>query len=289
MPAVVAGALVLSMLPARWCGYAQPLAGLVSLTTRPLTGPLRVLSARVIPQPPAPALGAARDLSEKLREQDTMLLALQRRVHELELINAELQGLKRRLGESYVYRRANVIARGADAAAGSLQLDLGTREGIRPGLAAVEGASLIGRVIQVGPAGSTLLPVTAPTAGYIGVIFAPAILPPEGLTAQRNRAWLLKAGPNERLICEDVDRQALIQVGDYARLRDEEGNGSWPAAAQGMIVGVVTAVTDNEKSPLRQRIEVRPLISPRAIDAVTIIVPRDNPSDHAGGGGGGAP
>lgn len=285
MPVIIMGSLVLSLLPARWCGYSQVPAAVVSVATRPFTGPLRSLVARVVPQITPPTLGESRELSDKLREQDTMLLSLQRRVRELELTNAELQSLKRRLGESYVYRRANVVARSSDAAAGSLQLDLGTMDGVRPGLAVVDHACLIGRVIQAGPAGSTLLPITARSTGLIGVIFTPPILPPQGLAAHRNRTWLLKADAAERLICEDVDKQVGVEVGDYARLRDEDGPHGWPGSAQGMIVGVVTSVMDNERSPMRMRIEVRPLIRPRFVDAVTVIVPRENPAERGGGVG----
>jgi cell shape-determining protein MreC len=272
LPLVVGGALLLSFMPARFCGYGPPLSNALFVLLKPMTLPLWRLTSAIRQHTEHPALGDADMLSDELRDRDTMILAMQRRVRELELENAELQGLRRGLGDSYLFRRATVLGASSEGGGAMLQIDLGARDGIRPGFAVVEGANLVGRIIQVAQATSTLRPVTS--AGLVEVLFAPPIVPREGLSPQRQRTCLLKATGNDLLTADDVDRELKIAVGDYARLSDEHGPETWPGAAQGMIVGRVTHVQPNPNDPLRQSVQVRPLFSPRLVDAVTILVPR---------------
>lgn len=271
-PAVIGGALLLSILPARWSGYGPWLSNVVEVALGPVSRPLRAASSRLRHSNTANILGERAQLSDELRERDTMILSLQRRVRELETVNAELQGLRSRLGDAWVYRRASVVGRSGDAAAGTLNIDVGVRDGLRPGCVVVSRANLVGRVVQVAPSSAVVRPLTSP-GSLIEVVFTPPVLPTGGALPPTDQQALLKAAGPDRLVADDVDRRVKISVGDYARLSDAGGPESWPAPAQGMIVGVVTSVKPNEDDPLRQRVEVRPLISPRFITAITVIEP----------------
>ena len=272
---IVVGLLcILSLLPQRFCIYGPPMRDLAIRVLAPIAAPLTNLSTRLRPAPDRPILagGDLAKLSEELRQRDGRIIALERRVKELETTSAQLQGLRRRLGDSYAFRAAAVIGRSADPAATAITVDVGSLDGVAPSFAVVDGANLIGRVMQVGNTTSTLTPLTS-LSTLLEVVFAPPELPLDGLPPDRQRSCLLKTRGRDHFIADDVDQAMPVRVGDYARLSDRHGGENWPAAAQGMVIGQVTKIENHPDDPLRKRIEVRPLISPRALSSVTIIVP----------------
>src|SRR4051794_162018 len=94
-PLALLGLAVLSLLPAKWCGYGPPLGNAVGVLLRPLSMPLLKISSQLRHRSEHPTLGDAENLSDELRERDTMILALQRRVRDLELLTSQMQGLQR--------------------------------------------------------------------------------------------------------------------------------------------------------------------------------------------------
>lgn len=273
---VVGVLIVLALLPRRFCVYGPPLRDLTIRLLAPLAAPLTNLSTKLRPAADRPVFaGSDLDkLSEELRLRDGMILALKRRVAELETTNAELQGLRsRRASDSFVFRAASIIGRSADPAATALNIDIGSVDEVGPGFAAVDGANLIGRVVQVGRTTSTVAPL-ASLAILLEVVFTPPEIPIDGLPPERNRTCLLKARGRDSFIADDVDQTLMVQVGDFARLSDRHGGDGWPSAVQGMIIGQVVKVENHPDDPLRKRIEVRPLVSPRSLSSLTIIVPR---------------
>jgi rod shape-determining protein MreC len=66
---------------------------------------------------------------------------------------------------------ARVVSTGAGRSAGTLMIDRGDGAGIRVGMPVVAAGGLVGRVVEVGPRHSTVLPVTNP-ASAVGVRIA---------------------------------------------------------------------------------------------------------------------
>jgi cell shape-determining protein MreC len=218
--------------------------------------------------------GDLQRLSDELRYKDALIIAAQKRIKELEVVNSELQGLQQRLGDAYLFRRVNVIGHSADPAAGTFQIGQGATSGLQVGMPAVEGANLIGRIVQVTPTTATIGPITAPGT-LLEVLIAPAMLPRTGLPAERDQRVQVAADHQYQFVADDVDHAVPVHVGDYARLDDATGPSAWPRSVQGYIVGVVASVGPNPDDALRQRLVIRPLLSPRHVSAVTIIMPRD--------------
>jgi rod shape-determining protein MreC len=72
---------------------------------------------------------------------------------------------------------ARVVSVGSDLAGGTLMLDRGRADGIRAGMPVVAAGGLVGRVADVGPRQSTVLPLTD-AASAVGVRCSPAPPPP---------------------------------------------------------------------------------------------------------------
>lgn len=278
VPLVIAVLLGLALMPSAWYGFTTPLHGTVVTLLTPLSLPFSSLESTLQMEREQPPLagGDVGRLSDELRHKDALLIAAQRRITELERINAELQGLKARLGDSYVYRQVRVIGRSSDAAAGTLFIDEGAVNDLRVGLPAVDGANLVGRIVQISPTSSSIQPITSEGL-LIEAVLAPPQLPSTGLPPERSRTVQLRAEGDQRLFADDVDRSIPVEVGDYARLYDSHGASPWPASVQGYILGVVSAVEPNPDDGLRKRVTVRPLISIQHVSAVTVIAPRDEP------------
>lgn len=273
--------IVSSLLPGRFCVYAPPLSAAVATILSPLSEPLKSLSAGVRARVDQPVLldGSVARLSDELRRKDALIHALTSEVAELRKQNAALQELRRRVGaDAFVFRDARVIGRSADPSSITLQLDIGGREGVVAGSAVVESANLIGRVGQVGRASSTIDPITV-KGSRIDAVVTPPVLPPGGLDPNRRICQFEAINPD--LLVAVVPHTMTVNLDDYAHLQDR----TWPHSAQGFILGRVVAIHPVPDDLLRKRIEVRPMRSIAHVQAVTVIVPRDNTQSPGGEGG----
>lgn len=261
---------ILALLPHRYSGYATIVRSVTLLALTPVAEPINRFAGALRRQHERPVLGTEQELSERVQELRGRVMALEQRERELERAVAELQGLRRRQGDSYVHRRAAVIGRSSDASGGILQLNVGSRHGIRPGLPVVHGASVVGRITQVGPTSSTLGLLTTPGT-LVEVVAGPEGADDASADGERGGRLLLRAARGNRIIADEVDRQLPVEAGDFARLMDP----SWPRSVQGMLVGRVTAVEESPDDPLLKRVGVRPLMSLRDVESVIVIVPRD--------------
>jgi cell shape-determining protein MreC len=273
-PVLLLGLLVLALLPSRWSFYGPPLHGAVKTILSPLSLRFIRLSSAVRQQFDRPILagGDLERLSDELRYKDALIIAAQRRIADLEILTAELQGLRQRLGDSYVFRRVDVVGRSTDPFSGTFQIAQGAMDRLAVGIPAVDGANLIGRIVQVTPTTASIEPITA-AGTLVQVLLAPSSLPLSGLPAERARPVQI-VSDGRRFRADDVDRTIPVQVGDYARLDDTGGPAGWPLSVQGYIVGQVISAEPNPDDPLRQRIVIRPLLSPTSAGAVTLILPR---------------
>lgn len=273
-PLVLAVLVVLALLPQRWSGYGPVLSGALTTLLSPVSGPLLSASSALRGRRAQPELELnVQRLTNQLWQKEQLILALQYRIAELQRENAALQDLRRRLsGQSYFFRRARitgeVIAHSADTSAHLLTLDLGARDGLTTGVAAVEGAHLVGRIIKVAPSTAILEPITAPGT-LLNAVVTPPVLPRNGLTPQRAHIVQFQSVASDQLEAV-APHDFRVEIGDLARLRDP----TWPESVQGMILGRVTAIEPLVDDPLRKRIVIQPMLSIAYLDAVTVIVPR---------------
>lgn len=272
--ATVVVLLVLALLPHRYSGYATIVRSVTVTALSLVATPVNSVASSLRRREERPVLGELEQLSERILILQGEVVALQERERQLVRTVQELENLRRRLGESYEYRRASVVGRSGETA---LQVNVGSVHGVREGVAAVERASVVGRISQVGPTSSTLSLVTTPET-LIEVITTPA----DGDFEQRRSRLLLQPVQANLLMATEVDRRLPIEVGDYARLMDER----WPRAVQGMIVGQVVAIEPDPDDALLKRVAVRPLTSLPDLDEATMIVPRAAEAEAAESGRG---
>lgn len=281
---LIAVLAVTSLLKARYCVYGPPLRNAVDTLLMPVARPLNTLTADVRGHADRPVLGDLQHLSDELRYEQALVISLQKRVRELELSNAALQGLSHRIGQDYVFREAHVIGRSSDPAARTLIIDKGARGGLRTGMVVVDGANLVGKLIEVGPSTSVLGLITSPDT-LLEVVLTPPHLPKGGLPAARQHVTQLKVNKKHQLYADDLDRVVPVAAGDYARLDDERGPEGWPQAVQGMIVGQVVSVSPNPNQPLLQSVVVEPMRSLLHLETVTVVVPRSSSGEATTEGG----
>ncbi len=300
----VAALLILSLLPDRWCGYAdalnEPLTRLLAPVSTPARKALRHvrngLGWLVGAAPPASSIagGAAsegersvrspveklKELRRALRHKDERILSLRQRLDEARRHVRELQQLRKSIPDrAYVFRRAEITGRSVDS--GVLQLDAGRRRGIVEGTAAVDGPNLVGRVVDVGPFSASVEPITSRGTPFNAVITPPR-LPEKDLDSllQKRRAQF-EVKDGSRLVAV-VGRKQPAEADDLVRLYDD---GAWPDAVQGKVLGRVVRVERMAEEPLWKRVVARPAVSLRYLDAVTVIVPEKRVPDGGEGGG----
>jgi rod shape-determining protein MreC len=170
-----------------------------------------------------------RSENERLRQQNATLLQWQQAAQRLDSENRSLRSLlnyKPELASSYI--TARVIADPGGAFVRTVVVTAGRRDGVRTGLAAVAGAGLMGRVVQVGEWSSRVLLVTDLNS-RIPVLIEPS----------RQRAVM--SGDNSdqpKLIY--VPGETSLAVGD--RVVTSGHGGMFPP---GLPVGLVASVNDS--------------------------------------------
>jgi len=282
LPLVVAALLVGSLLPHRYAWPGRMVRNIATTTLSPISAPMHRIASAFRQTDAAPEAENAELLRRRLDELAVELKQKQRQVMQLQAEMAMLQRYKQWFGDSYALPQAIVTAQAADPSGATMSINLGARDGLRLGMIAVEGANLVGRIVEVGQTTAVVEPITAPDS-LLEVIFAPpptATDPPP----RRERRVLLRAVGRSRLVADDVPADLPVEVGDYAHLLDQGGPASWPDVAQYRVVGVVHSVIDNPDDALRKRIVVHTFWSPFHLRALTVVVPRD-PSSGAGGDG----
>jgi len=117
---------------------------------------------------------------------------------------------------------ARVVATGAGRPGGTLVIDRGAAAGIRIGMPVVAAGGLVGRVVEVGPSHSTVLPVTDP-ASAIGVRCATVPEPRADATATGatagdapSAAAVAQGNGGGRLRLDLLDPTARLQSGGLA-------------------------------------------------------------------------
>ena len=160
---------------------------------------------------------------------------------------------------------ARVISTGVGAASGPIVLDRGGSDGIRIGMPVVAAGGLVGRVLEVGPRESIVLPVTD-GASAVGVRSVPAAAPAEaGAPAAGDPAGTASAAGvaqglgRSRLRLDLLDPSAPLHSGDLV-VTTGLRHSRFPA---GLPVGRVAGE--------RGRLVVQPFAPPDRLEIVKVL------------------
>jgi len=246
---------VVGLLPVRWLlPWTNDLSALLWLPLRPPAHALTALRLWLRPLLEDP--GKPRDAQLLLDERDrfrALWHAERLRAEELAQRLSELERTRQfnRGGSPTVPLLASVTGRGMGGGERYLTLNVGVREGVRPGDPAVVGGDLlVGRVVgEPLEASCWLAPLGDPSTGRLDVYIAPADRP-EAPPAESAQAQLR---PDARgVLVGEVETSGKVREGDVVRLNDA----TWKPSARGMRLGVVRSIRASDRNPLRMVIEL---------------------------------
>jgi rod shape-determining protein MreC len=159
---------------------------------------------------------------------------------------------------------AEIIGAGATLEFRTVTIDKGTRDGLRPDMAIISPAGVVGRVV-------------VPSARSAKVQLLIDRNAAAGALIERSRAQGVVVGAGEeRLRLENVSEAADIMVGDIVVTSGIEG--MYP---KGFVIGTIEAV---EKSgPAYKRITVKPAVDFASIEEVLVVTTPTPPQDTGQG------
>lgn len=279
----------MSLAPTRMTGWASAFRGPVQTLVGPVSGTLSSVASWLRPavrdEEPRPS-----DL-ELLRQRDAALRELQKannRVKALERRLGFVDEVERLVGDAVRPRRAPVI--GQELGAGTVSVRGGSLAGVPRGAVAIDPVTLqlVGRVEDVGPTTASVSIITAKVRGRERWISGRAFDPGAQLMDAEAQATLplldLRPIGGGMFESAEAPRHELLEPGALVKLDD----GAWPAYAQFLVLGRVTAVEDAD-NPLMCVVRVRPLIDDlAALPALELLVPDDTGNGAGGSGAGGA-
>jgi rod shape-determining protein MreC len=218
-------------------------------------------------------LGSLRREHEALQAELDALRAGEPALADLERENAELRAalaLQERL--QLTTTAAQVIGQPPDAFRWSVLIDVGSDDGVAPGMAVLNAEGLVGRVTDATGGHARVQLAASPTAGYAVRV---ADTGQQGLLEGRG------SRPMELLLLDDVE--APVPVGSEVVTRAYQG-GSVP---DGIPLGVVAS--PGVSGEVRAELDVRPHVDFSRLGVVLVV--RDTPAlpvelepDKAGGG-----
>lgn len=259
--------IALAFAPSRWLGWTRDIARIVNVPFTPF-GHAGVSVATWL-RPPTDRTGASSDVERSLLEQrdiyERLYRAEQLRVAELEEQITQLQQVPPEiLGVPIQRMVASITRRDARGPWASVQLNRGARHGVTVGTVAVYGGDhLLGRITDVSPLASELLPLGA-YPDVRGIILPRDM--PAASAASAPRVLLTPRA--DGTLVGHVEHIHPVAQGDVVRLSDT----AWPVSASASVIGVVESVSRNDSQPLKNTIIVRPRYQVNELASVTLRV-----------------
>jgi rod shape-determining protein MreC len=239
-----------------------PIEGAMSAVARPFLGFFNDVGRQI-----DNVTSTIRDLST-LRSENRRLQTLvdtltieNARLSEAQIENQQLRelGRFRQLNPFYDFRGgqviARVISRGPSNYQSALAIDLGSEQGITPGMPVITELGLVGRIQKVGPTTSTVLLITDPASNVQAII-----------KRENSRAVGVVAGqagqlPQMQYIAQEAD----VSVGDEVITSGLGGN--FP---KNLVIGQVIEV-EKEDFDMYQQATVRPTVNFNRLEFVLVI------------------
>ena len=287
LPLVLLLLLVLALLvPVRHQRWARWFGDKVQFIVAPISHPLNATvrwlgGGRDTP----PSDDAIRVLEEKLEETNAALLRQISENQRLSRVIEELRVLST-AGVAPPTRTivAPVYATSSDLAGGVIRVVAGEREGVIMNTPATAlGMQLVGRVVAVSGRTSSVLPITARSAGPLRAMIM-LDSEPNGLICTLNPTGEgTLRGPVEARRDPTTAQPIEPRIGQTVRLSDPS---RWTPSSQMLLVGVIESVDPAPDQPLRKVVTVRPTIEDLArVTEVMLLLspPSDMPADASGG------
>ena len=243
-------------------GRMGPIEGALSAIGKPFLNVFNDLGRQV-----DNVASTVRELST-LRSENRRLQALvdtltidNARLADAQIENQQMRELLRfrQLNPFYDFRGgqviARVISRGPTNYLSSLSIDLGTEQGIQPGMPVVTERGLVGRVLKVGPTTSTVLLITDPASGVQAMI-----------KRENSRAIGVVSGQaGSEPVMDYIAQEADVAAGDEVITSGLGGN--FP---KGLTIGQVVEVKKKDFDMYQQAV-VRPTVDFNRLEFVLII------------------
>jgi cell shape-determining protein MreC len=269
--------VVLALLPTGWLGWVSDVAAIVNAVRTPF-GDVAHRVGTWLRAPPDPLAEHSEEIAQLIEDRDVAIAALsaaQRTISQLQEQVRELEGV-RRSHDTGAFRplTANNTGRASNRADGPVWLNVGSGHGVKPGVVAVyNSVHLVGRVApDVARLTCVLVPLTDPSTGFVD-----GILEPRGSEAGRSQAPIQLRPTDDGRLIGDVSDEVGVELGDIVRVSDH----SWPATAQGMIVGIVESRARKDDAPKRFTVVVRPQFHPSQLRTVTLkLAESDGPEEE---------
>jgi len=268
-------ALALSLLPARFLGWTNDVAAVVTLPVVPF-GHVGTRVRTWLQSGPQAEGSDPTQLEYLRRELDNFRVLYEAERQRAERLRAEIEQLQMarvdQFDVPFDLLRASIVGRNSGVDGETYVLNVGSRGGVSQGAVAVsDGRDLVGRVASVARLTSTLVPVTNPATGWLEAYVAPA--EPGSPRIEDDRARTLLKPTGDGTLQGDIERDAEVRQGDLVYLDDP----AWPDTARSMIIGRVIAIHQKDQNPLRDQIIVRPRRTAKDLASVTIKVERPAP------------
>lgn len=243
-------------------GRMAPVEGVLSAASRPFLTVSNDIGRQVdnVAQT-VRDLSTLRSENRRLQAQVDTLTIDNARLTEVQTENQQLRELLRfrQLNPYYDFRGGQLIARvisqGATNYLSALSIDLGSDQGIAPGMPVVTERGLVGRIQKVGPTTSTVLLITDPASGVQSMI-----------KRENSRAVGVVNGQAGNLpVMEYIAQEADVAVGDEVITSGLGGN--FP---KNLVVGQVTEVKKRDFDMYQQAV-VRPTVDFNRLEFVLVI------------------
>lgn len=249
--------VVLALAPAKLTRWLSVLRDPVMTIIAPISGPASALSI-ALRRGGTAGTPEELDLEQtrtQLSEYKVMYNQTADRVRELESLVAELQNGVEAIG-GYRFTPLEASARVMqDAAAGTIEINRGSRHGVKPNTIALSRRSqqLIGIVSRVGLMTSTIQVITDKRSEP--KLMRAVIMPEDPVSPEQMGKLFecqLKSGGDGTLISDlpiPADIAASLKPGQEVRLKDDQ----WPATAQMCLLGRVLRVEETRDRDLLHR------------------------------------
>jgi hypothetical protein len=251
-----------SMFPASWLGWTSDLSDLVRIPVTPLSHVGMTIKNWVRP---------ALELSDEITdEQERQELTIAERDHYRQLYHAQMlrateladqlrilqslpeSALRNPLPPIIVPLDLTGIKPNDISEIVELKLSRGISNRILAGDVAIVGRDIVGRISRLGMTRVELLPTSNKDTGFIRA----AIVPAHPLQDKRPPllAETLIEPTSKSVLVATVQANRGVQEGDLVVLDDP----SWPLSSHGLVLGMVTKVSQLDEAPLRNVLEVTP-------------------------------
>jgi hypothetical protein len=274
LPIAIVITVCFSMFPASWLGWTSDAADLVRVPVTPISHVGMMIKGWV-----RPAIEPS-DLPTDEQERNDLAVAERdhyRQLYHSQMLRATELSDQLRLMQSLlesalrnalppVVLALDLIGHRPDDSSGVVELKLsrGIMNRILSGDIAIVGRDIVGRIARVGMTRVDLLPSCNKDTGFIRA----GIVPAHPLIDSRPPLLteVLLQPSSEGFFTAQVQANRGVQVDDLVVLDDP----AWPISGNGLVLGIVSSVSQLDEAPLRNEIVVLP--RRRARDYSRVIV-----------------